>query len=41
MDLTNYAIEAAELEIEILGKRHRATVIPESAFDAENLALQS
>ncbi len=41
MVLSNYAIEGAELEIEILGQRHRATVIPESAFDAENLALQS
>ena len=41
MVLSNYAVEGAELEIEILGQRHRATVIPESAFDAENLALQS
>ena len=41
MVLSNYAIEGAELEIEILGQRHRATVIPESAFDAENLALRS
>jgi dimethylglycine dehydrogenase len=40
MVLSNYAIEGAELEIEILGQRHRATVIPESAFDAENLALR-
>ena len=41
MVLSNYAIEGAELEIEILGQRHRATVIPESAFDAQNLALRS
>ena len=41
MVLSNYAIEGAELEIEILGQRHRAIVIPESAFDAENLALRS
>ena len=41
MVLSNYAIEGAELEIEILGQRHSATVIPESAFDAENLALRS
>ena len=41
MVLSNYAIEGAELEIEILGQRHRATVIPESAFDAENLALRN
>ena len=41
MVLSDYAIEGAELEIEILGQRHRATVIPESAFDAENLALRS
>ena len=41
MVLSGYAIEGAELEIEILGQRHRATVIPESAFDAENLALRS
>ena len=41
MVLSNYAIEGAELEIEILGQRHRATVIPESVFDAENLALRS
>jgi dimethylglycine dehydrogenase len=41
MVLSNYAIEGAELEIEILGQRHRAIVIPESAFDAQNLALRS
>jgi dimethylglycine dehydrogenase len=29
-----------ELEIAILGERFRATVIPESPFDPENLALK-
>mgnify|MGYP000426699329 FL=1 len=34
-------VEGTELEIEILGKRRRATVISESAFDSDNAALRS
>jgi dimethylglycine dehydrogenase len=41
MVLKDYSMEGTELEIEILGRRYRATVIPESSFDAENLALRS
>ena len=36
-----YGVEGTELEIEILGKRRRATVISESAFDPDNAALRS
>ena len=35
------AEEGTDLEIEILGKRHRATVIPESPFDPENARLRA
>jgi dimethylglycine dehydrogenase len=38
---TAYAVEGKELEIEILGKKHRTTVIAESAFDSDNAALRS
>jgi dimethylglycine dehydrogenase len=34
------AREGSELEIAILGERYRATVIPESPFDPDNLALK-
>jgi dimethylglycine dehydrogenase len=30
-----------EIEIEILGKRHRATIVPESPFDPENARLRA
>jgi dimethylglycine dehydrogenase len=30
-----------ELEITILGQRHKATVIPDSPFDPDNTALRS
>jgi len=30
-----------ELDIRILGKTHRAVVIPESPFDPENLRLRA
>lgn len=36
-----YGAEGTELEIEILGKRRRATVISESPFDPDNVALRS
>lgn len=36
-----YAAEGTELEIVILGKRHRATVIADSPFDADNTALRA
>ncbi|MEY3657751.1 MAG: hypothetical protein RL425_512 [Pseudomonadota bacterium] len=35
------AVENAEFEIAILGKRHKATLIPDSPFDPENTALRS
>ncbi|MCJ2189207.1 GcvT family protein [Novosphingobium beihaiensis] len=35
------AVPGTELEILILGKRHRATVIPDSPFDPDNTALRS
>ena len=35
------AVEEAEVEIEILGERRRATVIPESPFDAGNSRLRA
>lgn len=35
------AAPGTELQIEILGKRHRATVIPESPYDPENLQLRA
>ena len=38
---TAYAVEGTELDIEILGKKHRTTVIAESAFDSDNTALRS
>jgi dimethylglycine dehydrogenase len=34
------ATPGTELELVILGERHRATVIPDSPFDPENLALK-
>ena len=36
-----HAAPGTELEIAILGKRHKATVIPDSPFDPENEALRS
>jgi dimethylglycine dehydrogenase len=36
-----YAAEGTELEIRILGKNHKATVIAESPFDPENNALRA
>jgi dimethylglycine dehydrogenase len=36
-----FAAEGTELEIEILGQKHRATVVAESAFDPDNNALRS
>jgi dimethylglycine dehydrogenase len=38
---TAFAAEGTELEIEILGQKHRATVVAESAFDPDNNALRS
>ena len=35
------AVENAEFEIAILGKRHKARLIPDSPFDPENTALRS
>jgi dimethylglycine dehydrogenase len=35
------AVENADFEIAILGKRHKATLIPDSPFDPENTALRS
>lgn len=35
------AVPGAEFEIAILGKRHKATLIPDSPFDPENVALRS
>ena len=35
------AVENAEFEIAILGKRHKATLIPDSPYDPENTALRS
>jgi dimethylglycine dehydrogenase len=35
------AEEGTELEIEILGQRHRATVIAESPYDPDNTALRA
>jgi dimethylglycine dehydrogenase len=35
-----HAAEGTELEIKILGRLHKATVIPESPFDPENSALR-
>ncbi len=35
------ATAGTELEIAILGKRHKATIIADSPFDADNLALRS
>jgi dimethylglycine dehydrogenase len=37
----DFAVENAEFEIAILGKRHKATLIPDSPFDPENTALRS
>jgi dimethylglycine dehydrogenase len=34
------ATDGAQFEIEILGKRHRATLIPDSPFDPDNAALR-
>ncbi len=34
------AVPGAEFEIEILGTRHRATLIPDSPFDSDNIALK-
>ena len=36
-----HAAEGTELEIKILGKLHKATVIAESPFDPENAALRA
>lgn len=36
-----FAAEGTELDIQILGKPHKATVIAESPFDAENAALRA
>ena len=36
-----HAVEGAELEIKILGKLHKATIIGESPFDPENNALRA
>ena len=35
------AVEGSEVEIEILGERRRATVIPESPFDPNNERLRA
>jgi dimethylglycine dehydrogenase len=37
----DYAAEGTELEIKILGKLHKATIIGESPFDPENNALRA
>jgi dimethylglycine dehydrogenase len=34
------AVTGTEVDVAILGKRHRATVIPESPFDAKNERLR-
>lgn len=36
-----YAAQGTEMEIAILGQRHRATVIADSPYDPDNLALKS
>jgi dimethylglycine dehydrogenase len=36
-----HAAVGTELEIEILGTRHRATVLPESPFDSANARLRA
>jgi dimethylglycine dehydrogenase len=36
-----HGAEGTELEIDILGKRHKATVIPESPYDPENARLRA
>ena len=36
-----HAAVGTELEMTILGTRHRVTVIPESPYDAENLRLRA
>ena len=36
-----HAAEGTELEIKILGKLHKATIIGESPFDPENAALRA
>lgn len=36
----DHAAVGTELEIGILGKRHRATIVPESPFDPENMRLR-
>src|SRR5215475_9956908 len=36
-----FAQVGTELDIEILGERKRATVLPESPYDPENLALRA
>ncbi len=38
---SQWATPGSALEIEILGKRHQATVIEESPYDAENIKLRS
>jgi dimethylglycine dehydrogenase len=30
-----------ELDVTILGKNHRATIVPESPYDPENVSLRS
>ena len=35
------AVEGAEFEIAILGKLHKATIIPDSPYDPDNIALRS
>jgi len=37
----DFAAQGTELEIRILGKNHKATVIAESPYDAENTALRA
>jgi dimethylglycine dehydrogenase len=36
-----HAVVGAELEMAILGDRHRVTVIPESPYDPENQRLRA
>ena len=38
---TELATPGTELAIEILGERKRATVLPESPYDPENLQLRA
>ena len=38
---TEFTSTGQELEIDILGKKHKATVIPDSPYDPENVKLRS